>query len=258
MRRSLIACLFTAILLVGLPVRPAIALGPGACNTATTGNYFSGQKGLNPPTYGVSATISLVYEALCTPVTGNPGHGSFSSSWVAISADDDPYDIYQIGFDTCQQSGCPSGTKWFWAYGTGDGVCDGVAPSPHWMTSPTGNHQYKIDRMWLSPQGLSYVALIDSNLKNWRAASTIETCWAPYGPRAWSFRNEVGDRGDQSGGQVSPHQTFSSLKFKKTSGWVSVNLIVGVCNPAPSLGTQKCSRDATLSDKIHTWDTRVP
>jgi hypothetical protein len=239
-----------------------LSVGPTAAATGLciVGDIGSWQTGMSHApgglVRGTSALVDYYLEHLCNPSSGGASH-SFSSSWVALrpkQALADVEDIYQVGYIRCQFAGCPSGARYVWAYGHGQGAC-GMPLAPQAVFGPSVSPfstYYKISYRFASDLGqLVYEAYYSSTRIAWKPDEALETCW-DQGPQQFQFHNEIGNSEDQVGGEVSPPEHWTSLKYANASNvWTSKS---GIC----SLHQQPQAACGVVPAGIDTWDTRFP
>jgi hypothetical protein len=158
----LAAALYGGLDLAAPPIASALSC-TGASSQAFAGNVDPHTNAVR----GAKAAIEYVNEALCTTAGGD----DFSSFWVAVTGNNSPLDIYQIGIDKCRGDACadpdaPVNQPYFlWAYGHHTSASCGAAvgPEPNYLgNATTGTKTYKVVREYQQGAGFFYNLYIGS------------------------------------------------------------------------------------------------
>ena len=213
-------------------VGPTLAVSPanGPCVTDSGLAYFDGYAKAAAGAAGAEATIESINPLLCTGGDDDGHHGTYT--WVAIGAPEDYlFSLYQIGTMKCVDPGDPSDCDGvfhtFFAWGRdGNDIFTGNHPAPGCGSAtsripdptkigavPGGSAKYTVVRTSSQIQ-----FKIGGVVKDTIPSSSV--CWT--GSRA-EYIGESSDRGNQVGGTVGDHLTFSSSLYETSVGgnWVS-------------------------------------
>lgn len=227
-------------------------------------NLFVGDAMGSTSLRGAQSTVEWFNDQLC--LQGETFDYSWSLAWVGIvGVHDQTNDIFQGGFARCSSVGgalsCPfnggvSYHFWFWQYG--DGACGPLANSgfrkANKGNASAGNYNYKID---YRPSASRYTFVIDGTDQTFIPTSTPSTCWG--GIRGAQWFNEMLDTGDQNGGTVANHQTYSGSKWQDGSSvWHTAAWPTSTPCPVNSYPTAwRCNNTASAGQFLD-WDSRAP
>ena len=237
-----------------------------ACNTSSEVSHGVAQNEAHTGVIGAQAIIEWFNDALCT--NANPSTVSLSSAWVALEGSS-ALDIYQVGFDKCQQAGCsqgnPAGTSfYFLAYGrNGNATCPGqVLPlaqeAPKGLAG-AGSLTYSVVKEPDPdhPSQYKYFASIDGVVQGSQTTTAIEGCWG--GVVQGQYADEVYDYGDQTGGTVRNHQGFTYVRWHDATYWRAMNRVYSSpCDVINDPTNEHCNVASNHHDWFFSWDARAP
>jgi hypothetical protein len=165
------------------------------------------------------AKIESISPLLCT-TAGDRVHGGFA--WIGVGGSENcPECIYQMGTAKCvnldsPSSGCNGTFKMFYAWGRSHnyGGCPDVLPFPISLgAAPSGSNTYSVVRTTTEIQfklnGGTQTTIGNANI-----------CWTREDEL---YYDETYNRGDQLGGTVGDHQSYTNAIYEKTVGgsWFS-------------------------------------
>jgi hypothetical protein len=232
-----------------LTVAPGVAIAVaanGPCEGDSNPNYFAGMGPNFAGAAGAEAKIENIAPLLC--IGGSDlQHGS--SSWVAIEGATSNR-IFQVGMIKCvdnlNPTNCDGALHTFWAWGR-EAECGGSqarAPVPVKIgVVPAGSPRYTVFKS-------STTVFFQVNGTTMETISSSSVCWARVGP---GYRAETFDRGDQAGGTVGNHQTFSSAHVEFSVGGVWGSPSFTTCE-FTGIASYNCSR--TNGQQFDIWTDR--
>jgi hypothetical protein len=130
-------------------------------------------------------------------------------------------------------------------------------------TAATSTQTYKIERIFESSEtGYVYRTTIGTNTITDRLAHDLDVCWGSLGSAKAKLHDEVKQTTDQAGGSVAAPQTWTAVKYRKSTGsWIALARTVGSnCTSGGGvieLSTMRCVYGPTLGDRFKTWDSRT-